>query len=164
MPSVGTSSGLRLGDLCKAGGITTGKTASRAQYQKAGLHLVKVGNLTGHGIEWCSVERQFVDDAFWTKHIGARLEKGDILLTAAAHGPKWIGLKVDIFEGAPPHLDQRVMCCGELMDQAQARLRHRSVLPAAVSTLTCRVSGNPELHPRPVRPLVSSGSVRNYGA
>lgn len=115
MPSVGTSSGLRLGDLCEAGGITTGKTASRAQYQKAGLHLVKVGNLTGHGIEWCSVERQFVDDAFWTKHIGARLEKGDILLTAAAHGPKWIGLKVDIFEGAPPHLDQRVMCCGELM-------------------------------------------------
>lgn len=41
--------------------------------------------------------------------------QGDILFTAAAHGPKWIGLKVDIFEGAPKHIADPVLCCGEIM-------------------------------------------------
>ena len=103
----------RLGDICED--ISTGKTAARAQYNKGRIHLVKVGNLTGHGIEWCSVERQFVDEDFLKKNSRAQLLPRDILLTAAAHGPKWIGLKVDIFENPPPHLDQRVMFCGELM-------------------------------------------------
>jgi len=111
----GNATGLRLGNICDVGEITTGKTASRKQYKGSGLHLVKVGNLTGRGIEWCSVERQFVDEHFWKKHSKARLEIGDILLTAAAHGPKWIGLKVDIFEGAPKYIDSRVMFCAELM-------------------------------------------------
>lgn len=112
-PSDGGSGTIALGSICSD--ISTGKTASRAQYKESGIHSVKVGNLTGRGIEWCSVERQFVDEDFWNKHTGARLLPGDILLTAAAHGPKWIGLKVDIFDGAPDHIDSRVMYCGELM-------------------------------------------------
>lgn len=102
-----------LDDLCTA--ISTGKTAPRKAYTTSGLHMVKVGNLTGRGIEWESVERQFVDESFAEKYTQGILQKGDILFTAAAHGPKGIGLKVDIFEGAPKHIADPVLCCGEVM-------------------------------------------------
>jgi hypothetical protein len=77
--------------------------------------MVKVGNLTGRGIEWDSVERQYVEKAFADRNPQAILQKGDVLFTAAAHGPKWIGLKVDIFEEAPKHIASPVLCCGEIM-------------------------------------------------
>lgn len=127
-PALGIGSGesgfIKLGDICDA---MTGKTPGRAQYTNSGIHVVKVGNLTGRGIEWNAVERQYVDVSFLKKKEprGKKaitfdpetliLEHGDILLTAAAHGPKWIGLKVDIFDGAPEQIDQRVIFCGEVM-------------------------------------------------
>lgn len=102
-----------LGDVCQT--ITNGKTAPRNLYKSSGLHLIKVGNLTGRGIEWDAVERQYVDKEFAERHPTAVLKKGDILFTAAAHGPKWIGLKVDIYEGAPKHISKPVLACGEIM-------------------------------------------------
>jgi len=102
-----------LGNICQT--ITTGKTAPRNLYKSSGLHLIKVGNLTGRGIEWNAVERQYVDSDFADRYPSAILKKGDILFTAAAHGPKWIGLKVDIFEGAPKHIAKPVLACGEIM-------------------------------------------------
>jgi hypothetical protein len=77
--------------------------------------MVKVGNLTGKGIAWNAVERQYVDVEFAKAHPRAILRKGDILFTAAAHGPKWIGLKVDMFDGAPDSIPSPIMCCGEIM-------------------------------------------------
>jgi type I restriction enzyme M protein len=105
---------LTLGEICFEG-IRTGKTAPRASYTDSGVHLIKVGNLTGRGIEWDAVERQYVDLDFACKYPKAHLKPLDILFTASAHGPKWIGLKVDIFEQVPPHLTQPVMACGEIM-------------------------------------------------
>lgn len=107
------TSGRTLKEFCSD--IFTGKTAARKEYTDAGYHMVKVGNLTGRGIEFNAVERQYVSAAFAKKYEWAALKKNDILLTAAAHGPKWIGLKVDIFEGAPSHIDPKVLVCGEIM-------------------------------------------------
>lgn len=103
----------RLGEICKR--ITTGKTAPRSLYGSSGLHVIKVGNLTGRGIEWDAVERQYLDEEFAKKHLTAVLKKGDILFTAGSHGPKWIGLKVDIYEGAPKHILKTVLASGEIM-------------------------------------------------
>ena len=102
-----------LGDICSA--IGTGKTGSRNDYVPEGLHLVKVGNLTGRGIEWGCVERQFVPTNWTRRFPDARLAVNDILFTASAHGPKWIGLKVDIFAGMPRRFGTRAAFCGELM-------------------------------------------------
>ncbi len=102
-----------LGNICKV--ITTGKTAPRGAYTNSGVHMIKVGNLTGRGIEWDAVERQYVTEEFANKYSYAQLKKGDILFTAAAHGPKWIGLKVDIYEGAPSYLNEPVIFSGEIM-------------------------------------------------
>ena len=102
-----------LGDICML--LGTGKTPARKQYQNTGVHMVKVGNLTGQGIEFGSVERQYVPESFADKYPGAQLKPNDILFTASAHGPKWIGLKVDIYEGIPSHVAERAMACGELM-------------------------------------------------
>jgi type I restriction enzyme M protein len=102
-----------LSNLCAA--ISTGKTAPRNAYVHEGVHIVKVGNLTGHGIEWNAVERQYVTPAFAAKYPHIHLRRGDVLFTAGAHGPKWIGLKVDIFEGPPPGQKPPIICCGEVM-------------------------------------------------
>ena len=112
----------RLGDLCGAAGIDTGKTAAHAAYADSGVHMVKVGNLSGKGIQWGSVERQYVD-AGWAaraKKGTATLRNFDILFTAAAHGPKWLGLKVDIFTGVPPLFGEEAIPSGEVM---RVRLR-----------------------------------------
>lgn len=112
----------RLGDLCGPGGIDTGKTAAHAAYADAGVHMVKVGNLSGRGIQWGSVERQYVDEQWATKAKKgtAVLRSLDILFTAAAHGPKWLGLKVDIFTGVPPAFGEKAIPSGEVM---RVRLR-----------------------------------------
>lgn len=116
---------VKLGDVCDA---MTGKTPARALYTDKGIHVVKVGNLTGRGIEWNAVERQYVSADFLKKKAPKGkgvsafdpevlvLEPGDILITAAAHGPKWIGLKVDIFDGVPRQVENpKAIFCGEVM-------------------------------------------------
>lgn len=104
----------RLGDICREE-VNTGKTAARAAYVQSGIHMVKVGNLTGRGIQWGCVERQYVDPEWVAKYPRLMLEEGDILFTAAAHGPKWIGLKVDMFVGIPAEYGKTAVYCGELM-------------------------------------------------
>jgi type I restriction enzyme M protein len=102
-----------ISELCTF--VGTGKTAARKDYTDAGVHMVKVGNLTGRGIEFGSVDRQYVREEWAAKYPDAHLEPGDILFTASSHGPKWIGLKVDIFESPPDFVTQGVICCGEIM-------------------------------------------------
>ena len=104
---------VRLGSICSF--IRSGKTPSRSEYKDAGIIITKVGNLTGSGIEYLTVERQFVSKEWADKNTTSKLQTNDILLTAAAHGPKWIGLKVDIFEGLPPHLGNEALFTAELM-------------------------------------------------
>jgi hypothetical protein len=68
-----------------------------------------------HPLKYDRAERQYVTKEFSAKYPHAHLKPGDVLFTAAAHGPKWIGLKVDIYEEPPPNQKPPVLCCGEIM-------------------------------------------------
>lgn len=108
-----------LGDLVEEGHARTGKTPPRKAYvEQGGVFAVKVGNLSGAGIDWTPRERNFVrpdsvPDALW-------LEPGDILLTSSAHNPKYIAKKVDIVHEIPDYVGGRATFVGEVL-----RLRAR---------------------------------------
>lgn len=88
---------LPLAELCSR--IFTGVSPGREGYADGGSRILKVGDLTGEGIDWQpSGERAWVDAAFAQRHSDRKLERGDILLTAAAHQRKYIGMKVDIVD------------------------------------------------------------------
>lgn len=105
---------ISLGSICSR--IDVGKTAARSQYTEKGVVIVKVGNLSGRGISYGNIERQFVTEDWAKRHNSIFLQKNDVLFTAAAHGPKWIGLKVDIYEGLPKHLGDKAVYCAEIMN------------------------------------------------
>lgn len=97
---------------------TNGRTPPRLNYTDEGLFVVKVGNLTGNGINWIARERNFV--SFDEKEKRERnkqliLIKGDILLTAAAHSPVYIAKKVDIVENVPEWVGGSASFVGEVM-------------------------------------------------
>ena len=80
--------------------------------------LVKVGNLTGHGINWKARERNFVsgadaDHRRQNQHL--MLDAGDILLTSSAHSPIYIARKVDIVSELPQWLRGEASFVGEVM-------------------------------------------------
>ena len=108
-----------LGDLVVEEHARTGKTPPRKAYvEQGGVFAVKVGNLSGAGIDWTPRERNFVQpdsvsDALW-------LEPGDILLTSSAHNPKYIAKKVDIVLEIPDYVGGRATFVGEVL-----RLRAR---------------------------------------
>lgn len=107
---------IRLGDV--VGIITNGRTPSRKNYAESGLFVVKVGNLTGKGINWEPRKRNFVDNIETSKRLrksNLMLQKGDILLTAAAHSPVYIAQKVDIVQEIPNWLNSMASIVGEVM-------------------------------------------------
>ena len=98
----------------------TGRTPGRSAYMESGTFIVKVGNLTGRGIDWAPRDRNFVpvtegERRAATGRLGLRL--GDILLTASAHAAKYIGKKVDIVAAIPDDLQRPggVTFVGELI-------------------------------------------------
>ena len=106
---------VRLSEILKT--VTCGRTPPRASYTRGGLFVVKVGNLTGNGIDWTPRERNFVDPSTYrVKGNGeGYLRTGDILLTAAAHSPVYIAKKVDIITAIPPEVGGRASFVGEVM-------------------------------------------------
>jgi type I restriction enzyme M protein len=109
---------LLLGDICRF--IGTGRTPARKDYCEEGNFLIKVGNLTGSGINWEARDRNFISDEETAKRRKTQksliLEKGDILLTSSAHSPIYIAKKSDIFTGSPSFLNtQYVSFVGEVM-------------------------------------------------
>jgi type I restriction enzyme M protein len=114
--SNGLSSSLRLKDLVEC--VVIGKTPGRAKYTSNGLFLVKVGNLTGHGVNWIPRDRNFINGLDAKKRKITKtlmIKKGDILLTSSAHSPKYIAKKVDIVSSIPNHLNGEASFVGELM-------------------------------------------------
>jgi type I restriction enzyme M protein len=102
-----------MSDLCA--GVFTGAAPGRASFTNSGSRIIKVGDLTGEGIDWVrSGERGWVDTAFARKHSEKRLRVGDILLTAAAHQRRYIGLKVDIVDTIPSEMNL-VLCSPEVL-------------------------------------------------
>ena len=107
---------LDLKDLVEFAG--NGKTPSRATYSSEGLFLVKVGNLTGRGINWEARERNFVDGLEEDKRRKSprlMLRKRDILLTSCAHSPVYIAKKVDIVGEVPKWVGSDASFVGETM-------------------------------------------------
>ena len=97
---------------------SNGKTPGRANYSNNGLFLVKVGNLTGHGINWEARDRNYVSGAeeFNRRdNIRLMLKQGDILLTSSAHSPIYIAKKVDIVGQIPEWIGGNSSFVGEVM-------------------------------------------------
>ncbi|MGM0767722.1 MAG: N-6 DNA methylase [Pseudomonadota bacterium] len=100
--------------------IGTGKTPARKSYSESGAFLIKVGNLTGSGINWEARDRNYVTLEEIYKRSNAKkpstLKFGDILLTSSAHSPIYIGKKSDVFTTPPSFLEHdEVSFVGEVM-------------------------------------------------
>jgi type I restriction enzyme M protein len=99
--------------------IGTGQTPARKNYSPEGLFLVKVGNLSGNGIDWSPRNRNFVDAVENSRRKASKralmIQKGDILLTSSAHTPIYIAQKIDIVTAIPDHLNNEASYVGEVM-------------------------------------------------
>jgi len=107
---------VRLADVVED--VRVGSTSARSNYTSRGLLVIKVGNLTGTGIDWLPRERNFVGPAEMrrrAKNGTLMLREGDILLTAAAHSVVYIAKKVDIVDGIPDWLGSVASFSGEIM-------------------------------------------------
>ncbi|AKB21905.1 N-6 DNA methylase [Methanosarcina sp. WH1] len=110
---------MKLGELTTY--VGTGRTPPRSKYSKndEGLFLVKVGNLTGKGIDWLPRDRNFIGEDEKKKRENSStnlmLQKNDILLTSSAHSPKYIAEKVDFIEEIPGVIGGQASYVGEVM-------------------------------------------------
>ena len=111
-----TARTVALGDFLTL--ATTGTTPSRTAYSDHGLFLVKVGNLTGAGVNWIPRDRNFIDPSTAAKRHTRPdrfLQPGDIVLTSSAHSPKYIARKIDVIQGIPDWVGGRASFVGEVM-------------------------------------------------
>ena len=105
-----------LGDIVDI--AINGKTPSRSTYSSSGLFLVKVGNLTGHGIDWAPRDRNFIagpELAKRRRNAHLMLRDNDILLTSSAHSPVYIAKKVDLVNDVPEWVGGEASFVGEIM-------------------------------------------------
>ena len=82
----------------------TGRTPARSAYAENGVFILKVGNLTGRGIDWEPRDRNFVSHVEGIKRAKnpkLNLREGDILLTSSAHAARYIAKKVDVIAHIP---------------------------------------------------------------
>ncbi len=110
--------GKQLSEFCEF--IGTGKTPARRDYTEQGNFLIKVGNLSGTGINWEARDRNYINDEEINKRLKSRkplvLQYGDILLTSSAHSPVYIAKKSDIFTGVPEFVESKnISFVGEIM-------------------------------------------------
>lgn len=146
--------GRKLGELIEL--AITGATPPRSAYSASGLFLVKVGNLTGAGINWAARDRNFVDGASLRRYakVERSLVPGDILLTSSAHVTKYIGKKADIITTIPAEVGGSASFVGEVMlVRAKSEIDPFRLLaylrsPTVIEALQDRVRGQTaHLHP-----------------
>jgi hypothetical protein len=94
----GTFTGCQLHELAD---VFVGKNPTPKDYSTHGAKIIKVGDLSGSVLSWRDREKSFVSTDWFNKYPGKHLEVGDILMTAAGHHPRYIGLKVDIIDSLP---------------------------------------------------------------
>jgi type I restriction enzyme M protein len=97
--------------------IFTGRSPARAQYCDSDgadvMRVVKVANLTGHGIDWAERERSFA--TFKRRPADRILAVDDIALTSSAHHPRYIAAKVDVVDQIPDQWEGRCLPSGEVL-------------------------------------------------
>lgn len=91
--------GPRLGEVAE---VIRGKNPPAAAYASVGAWLLKVGDLSGSVLPWRRRAKNRVSLEWFAKQSAIALRPGDICMTAAAHRPKYIGLKVDLVDEVPP--------------------------------------------------------------
>lgn len=142
----------------------TGRTPGRRDYTENGMFILKVGNLTGRGIDWTPRERNFVSKSEETKRVNSPKHlvcAGDILLTSSAHAARYIAKKVDVVVHIPSNYSE-VTFVGELIRVRPkegvdpfvllASLRH----PHVMEDLQARVRGQTaHLHPNDLLEVIA---------
>lgn len=84
----------------------TGRTPGRNAYTEDGVFILKVGNLTGRGIDWAPRDRNFVsrvESIRRNRNHKLTIREGDILLTSSAHAARYIAKKVDVVAHIPKY-------------------------------------------------------------
>lgn len=99
----------RLGDIAD---VFTGNTPPRGSHAAYGPQQLSVGGLAGGFISWRPRGRSFLPQQYFDRHRKAHLRLKDICLTAAAHKPRYIGLKVDLVDEMP---SEGAMASAEVM-------------------------------------------------
>lgn len=108
--------GRTLADLVEV--ANTGRTPPRSAYADHGQFLVKVGNLTGAGIDWLPRDRNFIShDHSYCRNLNQNrlLRRGDLVLTSSAHASRYIAKKVDIVTRIPDDVGGSAAFVGEVM-------------------------------------------------
>ena len=108
----GRKSTRKLGDILVVASL--GKTPPRSAYSSSGLFLLKVGNLSGRGIDWSPRERNFVSSSAKASR-ALLLQAGDLVLTSSAHSLRYIAKKVDIVGRIPIEIGGSASFVGEVM-------------------------------------------------
>lgn len=167
-----TAKGQKLVNLAEI--ISTGKTQARSAYLDDGLFILKVGNLTGGGINWCARDRNFVDQREALKRKqrpSMMLQQHDIVMTSSAHSPVYIAKKVDIITTIPKWVGGAATYVGEvlLIRPKQDKINPFSLLaflrhPGTVDQIQQMVRGQTaHLHPEDLSNLVVPDSVISSG-
>jgi SAM-dependent methyltransferase len=131
-PSGPSADHVRLGDVAE---IFRGKNPPPGTYTSTGPMLLKVGDLAGSLVSWRSRERNHVPAQWFEAQAALHLRPGDICLTAAAHRPRYIGLKVDLLDEVP---ECGAMPSGEVL---VVRLRDGGGIEPALLLLYLRGAG-----------------------
>lgn len=102
--------GLRVGKALRefVESAYTGRTPGRSAYTDHGVFILKVGNLTGRGIDWAPRDRNFVSFVEGARRLSnpdLSLRKGDVVLTSSAHAARYIAKKVDLVAHIPEEYD-----------------------------------------------------------
>ena len=95
----------------------TGRTPARSAYTDRGMFILKVGNLTGRGIDWAPRDRNFVSFVERERRFSnpdLTLRRGDVVLTSSAHAARYIAKKVDLIAHIPEEYDT-VTFVGEMI-------------------------------------------------
>jgi hypothetical protein len=103
-----------LGDWLTA--ADTGNSPSEDEYRDVdspgSSAVLKVGALSGMGIQWCAVE--YAPGKYSEKDTTS-IEEGDVVFNSTAHQPKYMAHKVDVVRAVPATLDGRLTFVGEML-------------------------------------------------
>lgn len=88
-------------ELAMVADVFTGRTPRASTYENTGPIVLKVGDLSSSFVSWRPRLENRTSRDYLTRQPRLSLRSGDICLTAAAHKPRYIGLKVNLLDVVP---------------------------------------------------------------